>query len=125
MSRIPESQLWPNVPGVLKEIPAFLRSLILKLADRDRQVAAAINQYDDVLYDHASRHQSGGEDELKLDDLGQPDDNTDLDATTSAHGLCPKLPNDGTKFLDGQGNWSTPEGGLGHAETMSRVSLGI
>lgn len=29
----------------------------------------------------------------KLDDFGAPDDNTDLDASTSAHGLLPKLPN--------------------------------
>lgn len=30
--------------------------------------------------------------EIKLDDLGTPDDNTDLNASTSKHGLMPKLP---------------------------------
>lgn len=39
---------------------------------------------------HAVSHQSGGSDAIKLDDLAAPDDNTDLDATTSAHGLFPK-----------------------------------
>lgn len=54
---------------------------------------------------HASRHQSGGADAIKLDDLASPDDNTDLNASTSAHGLLRKLDNDSTHFLDGQGNW--------------------
>ena len=43
----------------------------------------------------------------KLDDLASPDDNTDLNVSTSAHGLCPKAPNDATKFLDGTGAWDT------------------
>lgn len=42
----------------------------------------------------------------KLDDFGSPDDNTDLNASTSAHGLCPKLDNDVTHFLNGQGGWT-------------------
>ena len=40
--------------------------------------------------DHSSRHESGGADAIKLDDLAAPDDNTDLNATTSAHGLVLK-----------------------------------
>ncbi len=40
---------------------------------------------------HKARHQSGGGDAIKLDDLSAPDDNTDLDATSSKHGLMPKL----------------------------------
>jgi hypothetical protein len=47
---------------------------------------------------HAASHQSGGGDAIKLDDLAAPDDNTDLDASGSAHGLMPKA--DKTK-LDG------------------------
>lgn len=39
---------------------------------------------------HASAHASGGADAIKLDDLAAPDDNTDLDATTGAHGLMSK-----------------------------------
>lgn len=47
----------------------------------------------------------------KLDDLGTPDDNTDLNATTTYHGLLPKLDNNSAHFLDGTGAWSTPAGG--------------
>lgn len=56
---------------------------------------------------HASNHQSGGSDSIKLDDLAAPDDTTDLDVSTSKHGLCPKAPNDITKFLRGDGTWAT------------------
>jgi hypothetical protein len=56
----------------------------------------------------ASLFQSGGAQAIKLDDLAAPDDNTDLNASSSAHGLLPKLPNDATKFLDGTGAFSTP-----------------
>ena len=44
----------------------------------------------------------------KLDDLTAPDDNTDLNASTSAHGLCPKGDNDTTHFLNGQLGWAEP-----------------
>jgi hypothetical protein len=44
----------------------------------------------------------------KLDDLATPDDNTDLNASTAAHGLLPKLSNSSTQFLNGQGAWATP-----------------
>lgn len=60
---------------------------------------------------HATSHQSGGGDAIKLDDLAAPDDNTDLNATTSAHGLLPKLSNSATEFLNGKGAWATPAGG--------------
>jgi hypothetical protein len=59
----------------------------------------------------ASLFQSGGAQAIKLDDLAAPDDNTDLNVSTSKHGLAPKLPNDATKFLDGTGAYSTPAGG--------------
>ena len=55
---------------------------------------------------HASRHQSGGSDAIKLDDLVAPDDNTDLDASTSAHGLFPKFPNT-KQVLLGDKTWLT------------------
>lgn len=47
----------------------------------------------------------------KLDDMSAPDDNTDLDASTSAHGLMPKLDNSATNFLNGQGAWAVPDSG--------------
>jgi hypothetical protein len=52
----------------------------------------------------------------KLDDCAAPDDNTDLNATTSAHGLLKKLPGDNTQYMNGAGNWSTPSGGEGTSD---------
>jgi len=60
--------------------------------------------------DHSDRHEDGGADAIKLDDLASPEDNTDLDATTVAHGLLPKLDDDSSHYLDGQGSWTTPPG---------------
>lgn len=45
--------------------------------------------------------------EIKLDDFAAPDDNTDLNASTSAHGLLPKLSGDSNAFLDGSGAFDT------------------
>jgi hypothetical protein len=56
---------------------------------------------------HASRHKTGGADAIKLDELAAPTDVTTLNATTSAHGLLKKLPNDAYQFLDGAGNWGS------------------
>jgi len=47
---------------------------------------------------------------FKIDDLAAGDDNTDLDASTARHGLCPKFPNDNTKFLRGDGLFAAPTG---------------
>jgi hypothetical protein len=44
----------------------------------------------------------------KLDDFAAPDDNTDLNASTSKHGLLKKLDNVATNFMNGQGNWAAP-----------------
>jgi hypothetical protein len=43
---------------------------------------------------HATHHQSGGIDPIKLDDLATPDDNTDLNVSTARHGLVPKIDGD-------------------------------
>lgn len=58
---------------------------------------------------HHGSHESGGSDSIKLDDLATPDDNTDLDVSITKHGLCPKAPNDTSKFLRGDGTWGTVE----------------
>ncbi len=47
---------------------------------------------------------------IKLDDLTTPDDNTDLNASTSKHGLLPKLSGTVTQFLTGLGTWVSPAG---------------
>jgi hypothetical protein len=44
---------------------------------------------------------------IKLDDFATPDDNTDLDATSSAHGLMPKLSNNARLFYRGDGVQAT------------------
>lgn len=73
---------------------------------------------------HNTSHQSGGGDSIKLDDLAAPDDNTDLNASTAKHGLCPKLPNDAAKYLDGTGNYTVPAGGGGGADLMQVWAFG-
>ena len=55
--------------------------------------------------DHASRHESGGDDSIKLDDFATPDDNVNLNASISRHGLFRKLSNHAAECLNGIGNW--------------------
>ena len=55
---------------------------------------------------HAARHASGGADAIKIDDLAAGDDNTDLNASTSKHGLMQKYPNT-AQALKGDGSWLT------------------
>lgn len=62
---------------------------------------------------HATTHKSGGSDAVKLDELAAPTDITTLNASTTAHGLLPKLSNVGTQYLSGLGTWTTPAGGGG------------
>lgn len=45
---------------------------------------------------------------LKLDDLAAPDDNGDLNASTSRHGLLPKLSGNSSQFLNGLGAFASP-----------------
>ncbi len=71
---------------------------------------------------HKTSHQSGGGDAIKLDDLAAPDDNTDLNVSTSAHGLQKKLPGVATQYADGTGNYSVPAGSAG-TSTLSIPSL--
>lgn len=58
---------------------------------------------------HKTSHESGGGDAIKLDDLSTPDDNVDLNASITKHGLLPKLANDVAKFLTGLGTWIKPK----------------
>ena len=63
------------------------------------------------LPDHATRHESGGADPIQLDNLAAPSDNTDLDASTSAHGLMQKYPGGTVNFLRADGSFVAPPGG--------------
>jgi len=60
---------------------------------------------------HATRHKTGGADPIALDTLAATTDNTNLNASTTAHGLLKKLSNVATEFLNGQGNFTVPAGG--------------
>lgn len=67
---------------------------------------AALAIFATAVGNHHTTHESGGADAIKLDDLSAPDDNTNLDASTTKHGLLKKLDDDATHFLDGQGAWT-------------------
>lgn len=54
---------------------------------------------------HGSDHELGGPDAIKLDDLAEPDDNTDLDATAARHGLLPKLSGSAADLFRGDGTF--------------------
>ncbi len=62
---------------------------------------------------HATSHKSAGTDPIKLDELAAPTDVTTLNATTSAHGLLPKLGGGTTNYLRADGTWAQPAGGGG------------
>lgn len=73
---------------------------------------------------HQTSHNSGGSDALKLDDLAAPDDNTDLNASTSKHGLLQKLPGGTSTFLRADGSFASPAGGAPAAHATSHQNGG-
>ncbi len=81
--------------------------------DHDGAYAASGHSHDMVYagFTHAQSHAATGNDPLRLDGLAEPDDTAELDASTSKHGLLPKLSGNGGEYLDGLGNWSTPPAG--------------
>ena len=60
---------------------------------------------------------------IKLDDLGTPDDNTDLNASSTRHGLLPKLSNNASTYLNGVGSWVTVSGVTTSGTSSSSLSL--
>lgn len=54
---------------------------------------------------HAASHASAGSDPIAIDALGAASDTTDLDATASAHGLCPKLSGSASDAFRGDGTF--------------------
>lgn len=59
---------------------------------------------------------------IRLDEMGTPQDNTTLNATSTYHGLLPKLPNDAGKYLNGLGSWATVTGGSADDAGIVRVN---
>ena len=47
---------------------------------------------------------------FRLDALGAPEDNSNLNADTTRHGLCPKFPGGTSRFLRGDGTFAEPAG---------------
>lgn len=72
---------------------------------------------------HAANHKSGGTDAIKLDELAAPTDVTTLNASTTAHGLLPKLDNTATNFLNGQGAWTVPSLSKASALITAEVTI--
>lgn len=68
-----------------------------------------ISSFANAAHDHTNSAGGGqlAEGALALTDI------TTNNASTSKHGLVPKLPNDVTKYYDGTGNYSVPSGGGG------------
>jgi len=58
--------------------------------------------------------------QIKIDDLLSGDDNTDLNASTAAHGLLPKLGGGTANYLRADGSWSPP-GGTGDMKADGTV----
>jgi hypothetical protein len=79
-------------------------------------ISIAVADTDYAAATHAARHLSGGADAIKIDDLAAGDDNTDLNVSTTKHGLAPKLSNVSTEYLSGTGVYSTPAGGGGGSD---------
>jgi hypothetical protein len=74
---------------------------------------------------HQASHNSGGSDALKLDDLAAPDDNTDLNADATKHGLLKKTTGSATDVLRGDHTWGTvPSGGTPGTHATSHQSGG-
>lgn len=68
----------------------------------------------------------------KLDDFAAPDDNTDLNSSTTRHGLLRKLDGLTTTFLRGDGAWAAPSASVAissadiaftDGDTMRRVTV--
>jgi len=72
---------------------------------------------------HQANHNEGGSDELKLDDLAATDDNTDLNSSTSKHGLMMKYPNTATgKYLAEDGTWTVPPGSGSESDNIVQLT---
>jgi len=54
---------------------------------------------------HKTRHQAGGADFIRLDDLAEPENNIDLNVSESRHGLMRKLSGHPAECVAGDGAW--------------------
>ncbi len=78
----------------------LIQSKINELVDASNELNEAPPSHTHVIADITDLNT------VKLDDWATPDDNADLDFSTSKHGLCPKAPNDTSKYLRGDATWA-------------------
>lgn len=71
---------------------------------------------------HATSHKAAGSDEILLDELGTPTDNTDLNVTTSYHGLMPKLSGDVGDYFAGDGTYQLLPTGRDGIDSFTTLS---
>jgi hypothetical protein len=79
---------------------------------------------------HASKHELGGVDEIKLDELGESGDNENLNATPIYHGLMTKLNDNNGEYLTGINSWKNfqnpvPSGMIHFITTESSGNLSL
>ena len=119
-----EEELTPTQATSLLDAGTTTTKGIVELATSGENAANVVVQGNDSrLSDsrtpttHATSHKSGGGDVIKLDEFGATTDITTLNASTTAHGLLPKLSNVSTQYLNGLGNWAalTPAENTGTA----------
>ena len=98
---------------------------VLKLGELGYVTDMNVLKIGDGVTDFVTLNPYGGvSGSTKLDDLAAPDDNTDLNASTTAHGLCPKGTNTGTQFLKDDLTWDTPAGTVTYGVTAGTACEG-
>lgn len=113
--QIPANSVILAMVTVPPTVTAIVTAMII-----DKRVPVAVAKL------HAASHASGAADAIKLDDLAAPDDNTDLNATTSAHGLLVKAtaPASGLLSAVGIGNGETAYTNKPLFDTTNPAALG-
>ncbi len=86
-------------------IPLFASDSGKRLSNSGKQIVDALINNGDVPTSAAIWTFVYG---IKLDDFATPDDNTDLNASTTRHGLLRKLNGNSMQVLNGDGDWITP-----------------
>lgn len=100
--------------------------LVLVLQDGSEIIVTGVTDHGDLTGVTASQHHTKYTDTeakaqaeaAKLDDHAAPDDNADLDFSTSLHGLVPKGTNVG-HYLKDDGTWATVVAGITSAEALA------
>lgn len=85
------------------------------------------SEFFEALYDEIDAAIAADIAATKLDDLATPDDNTDLDVSTSRHGLVPKITGSDGDVLTKSGTgavWAPPAGGGGTFTEQTTTATG-